>query len=244
MLVTGIYGGYFGAAQGIMLLAHPRLASHDDLQRLNAIKNVLAGLVNFVAAVVFIVVAHVAWGAAALIAGGSMVGGQLGARYGRRLPPAALRARDRGVGVFAIVRLLVDSSRRVFTRKGSDHGRDRTVEFKSAAGERPGLSGASRLPGRGRRAPGRRRHPGVVRAGAPRRGRRRRLAGEGYVALAPDLYHGQTTVEDEEARHLMEGLDWGGGAAAELAGAVRHLREGGGPPASESSGSAWGARSP
>ena len=52
----------------------------------------------------------------------------------------------------------------------------------------------------------------------------RRFAGEGYLALAPDLYHGQTTVEDEEARHLMEGLDWPR-AAAELAGAVRHLRE-------------------
>jgi carboxymethylenebutenolidase len=52
----------------------------------------------------------------------------------------------------------------------------------------------------------------------------RRLAGEGYVALAPDLYHGKTTVDDEEAHHLMEGLDWAR-AAAELAGAARHLRE-------------------
>jgi carboxymethylenebutenolidase len=52
----------------------------------------------------------------------------------------------------------------------------------------------------------------------------RRLAEEGYIALAPDLYHGKTTVDDEEAHHLMEGLDWGR-AAAELAGAVHHLRE-------------------
>ena len=49
-------------------------------------------------------------------------------------------------------------------------------------------------------------------------------AAAGYVALAPDLYHGQSTVEAEEAHHLMEGLDWAR-AAAELAGAVAHLRE-------------------
>jgi uncharacterized protein len=108
VLVTGVYGGYFGAAQGIMLLAFLGVALNDDLQRVNALKNVLAGLVNLVAAVVFIAVAHVAWGAAALIAGGAVIGGQLGARYGRRLPPAALRVVIVVVGIFAIVRLLVD----------------------------------------------------------------------------------------------------------------------------------------
>jgi uncharacterized membrane protein YfcA len=103
---TGVYGGYFGAAQGIMLLAIMGLTLPDDLQRLNALKNVLAGLVNLVAGIVFALVAHVAWGAALLIAVGSMVGGVLGARYGRRLPPAALRAFIVVVGVTAIVRLL------------------------------------------------------------------------------------------------------------------------------------------
>jgi uncharacterized membrane protein YfcA len=103
---TGVYGGYFGAAQGIMLLAIMGLTLPDDLQRLNALKNVLAGLVNLVAGMVFALVAHVAWGAALLIAVGSMVGGVLGARYGRRLPPAALRAFIVVVGVAAIVRLL------------------------------------------------------------------------------------------------------------------------------------------
>jgi len=103
---TGVYGGYFGAAQGIMLLAIMGLTLPDDLQRLNALKNVLAGLVNLVAGIVFALVAHVAWGAALLIAVGSMVGGVLGARYGRRLPPAALRAFIVVVGVAAIVRLL------------------------------------------------------------------------------------------------------------------------------------------
>jgi uncharacterized membrane protein YfcA len=88
---TGIYGGYFGAAQGIILLSLLRLTFDDDLQRLNGVKNVLAGLANAVAAVLFIVVADVAWGAALLIAAGSVVGAQVGARYGRRLPQEILR---------------------------------------------------------------------------------------------------------------------------------------------------------
>jgi uncharacterized protein len=103
---TGVYGGYFGAAQGIMLLAILGLSLPDDLQRINALKNVLAGLVNLVAGVVFALVAHVAWGAALLIAIGSVMGGVVGARYGRRLPPSALRAVIVVVGVVAIVRLL------------------------------------------------------------------------------------------------------------------------------------------
>ena len=90
--LAGVYGGYFGAAQGILLLAILGLALPDDLQRVNALKNVLAGVVNGVAAVVFIAVADVAWGPAALIAAGSVVGAQLAARYGRRLSPRALRA--------------------------------------------------------------------------------------------------------------------------------------------------------
>jgi uncharacterized membrane protein YfcA len=97
---TGIYGGYFGAAQGIILISLLRLCFHDDLQVLNAIKNVLAGLANFVAGVFFIVVAHVAWGAAVLIAIGSTVGAQVGARYGRRLPEEILR---RVVIVYGVV---------------------------------------------------------------------------------------------------------------------------------------------
>lgn len=104
--LAGIYGGYFGAAQGILLLAILGLALPDDLQRVNALKNVLAGVVNGVAALVFIAVAHVAWGPAALIAAGSVVGAQLAARYGRRLSPQALRAVIVAVGIAAIVQLL------------------------------------------------------------------------------------------------------------------------------------------
>jgi uncharacterized protein len=88
---TGIYGGYFGAAQGIILISLLRLCFSEHLQVLNAIKNVLAGLANLVAGILFIAVAHVAWGAALLIAVGSTVGAQVGARYGRRLPQEVLR---------------------------------------------------------------------------------------------------------------------------------------------------------
>jgi len=106
--VTGVYGGYFGAAQGILLLAILGVALAQDLHRTNAVKNVLAGLVNGVAGLYFALVAHVDWGPVAIIAGTSVLGAQLAARYGRRLPPDALRAIIVLVGVFAIVRLIVD----------------------------------------------------------------------------------------------------------------------------------------
>jgi uncharacterized protein len=102
----GIYGGYFGAAQGIMVLAILSLSIDDDLQRLNAVKVVLTGLVNLVSGIVFVFAAHVAWGAAALIAGGSLLGGVIGARVGRRLPSPVLRAVVVVVGIAAIVHLL------------------------------------------------------------------------------------------------------------------------------------------
>jgi uncharacterized protein len=106
VFLTGIYGGYFGAAQGILLLAILGLALDDQLHRINALKVVLAGLVNLVAGVIFVFAAHIAWGAAGLIAAGSILGGILGAHQGRRLPPLALRAVIVAVGVIAIVRLL------------------------------------------------------------------------------------------------------------------------------------------
>ena len=103
---SGVYGGYFGAAQGILLLAILGLAVDDDLQRVNALKVVLAGVVNLLAAVVFILFADVAWGAAGLIAGGSALGGIIGARQARRLSSGALRAVIVVVGILAIVKLL------------------------------------------------------------------------------------------------------------------------------------------
>ena len=106
VLLGGVYGGYFGAAQGIMVLAILSLSLDDELQRLNAVKVILTGLVNLVSGIVFIFAAHVAWGAAGLIAGGSLLGGVIGSRYGRRLSPTALRAIIVVVGITAIVRLV------------------------------------------------------------------------------------------------------------------------------------------
>jgi uncharacterized protein len=107
VFAAGVYGGYFGAAQGILLLAILGLGLDEGLQRINAVKNVLAGLVNLVAAAVFVFVAHIAWDAAALIALGATLGGVLGARIGRRLPPAVLRAVIVVVGVSAIAQLVL-----------------------------------------------------------------------------------------------------------------------------------------
>jgi uncharacterized protein len=88
---TGIYGGYFGAAQGIILMSLLRFCFPDDLQRLNGLKNVLAATANGVAAILFVFVADVRWGPAALIAVGSTAGAQVAARYGRRIPSQVLR---------------------------------------------------------------------------------------------------------------------------------------------------------
>ena len=104
--LAGVYGGYFGAAQGILLLAILGLALADDLHRVNALKNVLAAIVNGVAALVFIAVANVAWGPAALIAASSVLGAQLAARYGRRMSPRAVRAVIVAVGIAAIAQLV------------------------------------------------------------------------------------------------------------------------------------------
>jgi uncharacterized protein len=105
---AGAYGGYFGAAQGVLLMGLLGSLVPESMQRLNAVKNVLALVVNSVAAVVFMVVAreHVDGPAVALVAAGSLVGGVLGARFGRRLPPAVLRALIVVVGVVAIVRVV------------------------------------------------------------------------------------------------------------------------------------------
>jgi uncharacterized protein len=108
VFLTGVYGGYFGAAQGVILMALLSIFLADDLQRLNGLKNVLAGMVNGVAAVLFVLFADVAWGAAALLAVGAVLGGQLGARYGRRLPPQVLRGIIVVVGLVVAVKLLLD----------------------------------------------------------------------------------------------------------------------------------------
>lgn len=106
IFAAGIYGGYFGAAQGVLLIAVMGLLLDEHLQRINAAKNVLALLVNAVAALLFIAVTDVAWQAAALIAVGSTVGGQVGALVGRRIPQTVLRGLVVVVGLVAVVQIV------------------------------------------------------------------------------------------------------------------------------------------
>ncbi len=117
VLVAGVYGGYFGAAQGVLLMAILGIGVVDSMQRHNATKNVLALIVNGVAAIAFVVLnfidvpglggGHIDWLVVLLIAVGSTIGGQLGATVGRRLPPNVLRAVIVVVGVVAVVTFVV-----------------------------------------------------------------------------------------------------------------------------------------
>jgi len=106
VLGSSVYGGYFGAAQGVFLIGLLGTFLDESLQRVNAAKNVLAGVANGVAALIYIVFAHIAWLVVLLIATGSTLGGVLGARFGRRLPPAALRIFVVLIGVISAVKLI------------------------------------------------------------------------------------------------------------------------------------------
>ncbi|MCB1291287.1 MAG: sulfite exporter TauE/SafE family protein [Mycolicibacterium sp.] len=106
--IVGVYGGYFTAAQGILLIGVMGALLPEDVQRMNAAKNLLSLLVNIVAAVAYTLVAfdRVSWAAAGLIAIGSLFGGWLGSHYGRRLSPTALRVVIVAVGLIGLYRLL------------------------------------------------------------------------------------------------------------------------------------------
>jgi uncharacterized membrane protein YfcA len=106
VFLVGVYGGYFGAAQGIMLIGLLGTMLSDDMQRMNGLKNALALAANGTAAILFMTVHHIDWGVAGLIALGSMIGGLIGGRYARKLSPAALRGIIVTIGVVAIVRLV------------------------------------------------------------------------------------------------------------------------------------------
>ncbi len=105
---VGVYGGYFTAAQGILLMGVMGALLPESMQRMNAAKNLLALVANVVSAIAYTLVAfdRISWLAAGLIAVGSLVGGFLGAHYGRRLPPNALRAVIVVVGLIGLYRLL------------------------------------------------------------------------------------------------------------------------------------------
>ena len=106
MLASGAYGGYFGAAQGVLVIGLLGSFLDDDLQRVNAAKNALVAIVNATAALVFILFAQVNWVVVLLISVGSTVGGLLGARVGRRLPPLALRIFVVIIGVISAAKLI------------------------------------------------------------------------------------------------------------------------------------------
>jgi len=111
--LTATYGGYFGAAQSVILIALLAIMLPDDLQRLNALKNVLTVLVGGVAAALFILLPLVrdvpgpAWDAAVLLAVGGVIGGQIGAALGRRIPQGVLRGVIVLVGYAVGTRLLI-----------------------------------------------------------------------------------------------------------------------------------------
>lgn len=107
VFLTGVYGGYFGAAQGVILIALLGIVLDDELQRLNGLKNVLAATANVVGAVLFIAVTHIDWTAALLLGLSSVVGAQVGAAAGRRIPPKPLRATIVVVATAVAIVLLV-----------------------------------------------------------------------------------------------------------------------------------------
>lgn len=106
--VLGMYGGYFGAAQGILLVGLMSVVTVHSLQQITGIKNVLVTAVNAVAAGVFLLAAGEAinWTVIALIAVGSTLGGFVGARFGRRLSPTAMRTLILVIGVAALARMM------------------------------------------------------------------------------------------------------------------------------------------
>jgi uncharacterized membrane protein YfcA len=104
--LSSVYGGYFGAAHGVIMIAILAVGLDDDLQRLNALKNLLGGIVNAVAAILFVALAPVAWIPAAIIACSSIVGGQIGARVARRLNPVLLRGLIVACGLAVAIEIL------------------------------------------------------------------------------------------------------------------------------------------
>jgi uncharacterized protein len=100
-LAVAIYGGYFGAAMGIMMLATFGLFGLDDIHQRNGLKNVASTLINAVAGLVFIAGGAVDWRDAGVLAAGAMAGGYLGAVFGRRLSQRIAEALVIAIGVAA-----------------------------------------------------------------------------------------------------------------------------------------------
>jgi uncharacterized membrane protein YfcA len=91
VFVGAVYGGYFGAALGVMYVAALALILDEPLKRINALKNVLSAAVGLVTVVVFAIFADVQWSAVLILAPATVLGGYVGARLARRLPARVLR---------------------------------------------------------------------------------------------------------------------------------------------------------
>lgn len=109
VFVAGIYGGYFGAAQGVILIAVLSTFAALSLREANALKNLLVGWVNLIAGVIFVFTAHVDWGIAGLIAVGSTAGAYVGARYGRRIPAPLYRSIIVVIGITSALWMILDA---------------------------------------------------------------------------------------------------------------------------------------
>ncbi|MFC4017079.1 sulfite exporter TauE/SafE family protein [Micromonospora sp. GCM10011542] len=104
-VLTGAYGGYFGAGSGVMMVAVLGFGLDLDLRVVNGLKTLAVAAANVVASVIFMVVADLDWSVVAVLALGSIGGGYVGSRIGRRLPPTMLRTLIVVAGVVAAVAL-------------------------------------------------------------------------------------------------------------------------------------------
>jgi uncharacterized protein len=107
--VIGIYGGYFGAGAGVMILALLLWATSEPLPRANAIKNVVLGVANGVAALIFVSAGDVRWSAVIPLGAGVLIGARLGPIVVRRAPPTILRVVIGLAGLGLAAKLAVDA---------------------------------------------------------------------------------------------------------------------------------------
>ncbi len=109
IFLVAVYGGYFGAAAGVLMLATFLLTTGEGVPRGNALKNVVLGIANLVAAVGYALFADVAWAAALPLAIGFFVGGRLGPGVVRRVPQTMLRRVIAAAGLLLAARLGIDA---------------------------------------------------------------------------------------------------------------------------------------
>jgi len=111
LFAVGVYNGYFGAASGIMLLALLMITVEARLTRANALKNVLLGISDVIAAIAFIAFGPIDWLAAIPLSAGFLIGGFIGPALARRSPAGALRVFIAGAGLVLAVVLLIAAAR-------------------------------------------------------------------------------------------------------------------------------------